>query len=85
MVEGVLMARTAVASTETTDVAAVRKWCAPAETFDESSYVPRTPLGARLTEIRKRIVASGQPLLDWDGIEREVAERRGGVIKEESQ
>lgn len=40
---------------------------------------PRTPLGEKLLEIRRRIVASGQPLLDWDGVEREVAERRGGA------
>jgi len=31
----------------------------------------------RLREIRSSIVASGEPLLDWDDIEREVAERRG--------
>lgn len=37
----------------------------------------RTALGARLMSIRERIVKSGAPLLDWDDIEREVAERRG--------
>jgi hypothetical protein len=47
-----------------------------------SPYVPRTPLGHELMAIRARIVASGQPLLDWDEIEREVAERRGGVPDE---
>lgn len=45
----------------------------------ESDFQPRTPLGRRLWEIRNRILASGEPLLDWDDIEREVAERRGGV------
>jgi len=34
-------------------------------------------LGKRLLKIRKRIVASGEPLLSWNEIEREVAERRG--------
>lgn len=42
-------------------------------------YVPRTELGRRLMAIRQEIVASGTPLLDWDDIEREVAERRGGI------
>jgi hypothetical protein len=37
----------------------------------------RTPLGRHLDEIRKRIKASGQPLLSWEGIDRELAERRG--------
>ncbi len=37
----------------------------------------KTPLGERLMRIRERIVKSGAPLLDWDDIEREVAERRG--------
>lgn len=41
------------------------------------AYTPRTALGRRLWEIRSRIVASGEPLLDWDGIEGELAERRG--------
>ena len=40
---------------------------------------PRTPLGRRLWELRKQIVASGEPLLDWEDLEREIAERRGGV------
>lgn len=35
------------------------------------------PLGAQLRQIREEIVASGEPLLDWEGIEREKAERRG--------
>jgi hypothetical protein len=39
---------------------------------------PKTPLGRRLWEIRARIVASGEPLLGWKEIEREVADRRGG-------
>lgn len=41
-------------------------------------YVPQTPLGRRLWQIRQGIVESGEPLLDWDDVEREVAERRGG-------
>jgi len=37
---------------------------------------PRTPLARELWEIRRRIVESGEPLLDWDDLEREIAERR---------
>lgn len=37
----------------------------------------KTPLGERLMHIRERIIKSGAPLLDWDDIEHEVAERRG--------
>lgn len=35
-------------------------------------------LGERLRKIREEIVASNIPLLDWQGVEREKAERRGG-------
>ena len=37
----------------------------------------RTRLGEQLLRIREKIVASGEPLLSWEDIEREVAERRG--------
>lgn len=46
-------------------------------------FQPKTEFGRRLLEIRKQIVASGEPLLDWEGIQREVAERRGGVQQDE--
>jgi len=46
------------------------------------SYVPRTPLGRKLVELRRAYVEEGGELLDWEGIEREVAERRGGVAEE---
>lgn len=42
-----------------------------------STFEPNTPLGRRLWAIRKRIVASGETLLGWDEIEKEVAARRG--------
>ena len=38
---------------------------------------PRTTLGAELHQIREKIVNSGTLLLDWAGIEQEIAERRG--------
>jgi len=37
----------------------------------------RTELGGVLRKIRADIVASGAPLLDWDALDREIAERRG--------
>ncbi len=46
---------------------------------EEDDYVPRTPLGRLLMEARREVIASGVPLLDWDDLEREVAERRGGA------
>ncbi len=46
---------------------------------------PRTPLGKKLLEIRQRIVASGRPLLDWEDIDREIAEQRGRQGREEER
>ncbi len=40
-------------------------------------YYPKTALGRRLWKIRQHALRSGEPLLDWDGLEREIAERRG--------
>jgi hypothetical protein len=45
----------------------------------EPEFQPRTDLGRRLWELRKEIVAAGAPLLDWDDLEQEIAERRGGI------
>lgn len=50
---------------------------AGSETALDHSQAPVSELGKRLAEIRKRIVASGTPLLTWDEIDAEVAERRG--------
>lgn len=50
----------------------------PVQKEATEEYVPQTPLGRRLWQIRQGIVASGEPLLDWDDLEQEVAERRGG-------
>jgi hypothetical protein len=43
-----------------------------------ASYEPKTSLGKQLKEIRAEIVASGEPLLDWEGIQHGKVERRGG-------
>lgn len=37
----------------------------------------RTAMGGRLRSLRAAILASGEPLLDLDGVRQEVAERRG--------
>ena len=44
-----------------------------------STFTPRTELGRRLWEIRMLGIASGElePLLDWEGVQKEVADRRG--------
>ena len=44
-----------------------------------ATYVPRTELGRKLLALRAEAVRSGIPLLDWDELEREIAERRGGT------
>jgi hypothetical protein len=44
--------------------------------FDRAPQaVARTPLGERLLQIREWIIASGETLLSWEEIEREVAGR----------
>ena len=42
-------------------------------------FHPKTELAKRLWEIRLRSIASGEnkALLDWEGVQKEVAERRG--------
>ena len=49
------------------------------ETPVSSEYQRRTPLGRGLWELRLEGLAAGEELLDWAGLEREVAERRGGT------
>ena len=44
----------------------------------EEEFHARTPIARELWEARQRIIESGEPLLDWDELEREIAERRGG-------
>ncbi|MCY7278806.1 MAG: hypothetical protein LH702_34995 [Phormidesmis sp. CAN_BIN44] len=45
---------------------------------------PTSPLGKKLREIRAQIVASGIPLLNDEELDREIAERRGGVAESSS-
>jgi hypothetical protein len=44
---------------------------------EEEEYEPRTELGGRLWEIRKRVIAAGRATMTWDDIERELSELRG--------
>lgn len=43
-----------------------------------NSQSDRSNFAAKLLEIRQKIVASGQPLLGPEEVEKEIAERRGG-------
>jgi hypothetical protein len=43
----------------------------------------RAVLNQLLTAAREEYARSGEPWLDWNGLEREMAERRGGVRKED--
>lgn len=43
------------------------------------AFQPKSPLGKKLWERRKKILAAGIPSLNKDEIEKEIAERRGGV------
>lgn len=47
------------------------------KTSKSESGSVRTELGRKLREIRRRIVAGGQPLLNLNALDREVGERRG--------
>ncbi len=44
-----------------------------------ASYQPKTPLGRKLLEVRAAMIAAGEPMLTLEEVEREIAERRGGV------
>jgi hypothetical protein len=38
-----------------------------------------------LREARQEFLRSGEPMLSWEGLEREIAGRRDGVIEEEGR
>jgi hypothetical protein len=57
----------------------------PAPKVDPAYEPSRTPLGAELRRIRRRIIESGEPLLTAAQIRREVAERRGGAHRPEDE
>jgi hypothetical protein len=43
----------------------------------------RAELDQLLTAARQEYARSGKPWLDWDGLEREITERRGGFSEDE--
>ncbi|MGL6341532.1 MAG: hypothetical protein ACRC80_20600 [Waterburya sp.] len=49
------------------------------ESLDQQKQPKQTELGRRLRQIRTKIVASGETLLDKEEIEQEVINRRGGL------
>jgi hypothetical protein len=71
------------ASTVTQEVDMETKTETP--TTPTTEKVARTPFGKKLLEIRKRIIASGRPLLDWDDIDREMAAQRRGDWQSEEK
>jgi hypothetical protein len=56
---------------------------AATEVNTQPACQPRTALGKLLWEIRGQILASGEPLLGWDAIDREVLEQRQGPQAQE--
>lgn len=49
------------------------------ESLNEQKQPKQTELGQRLRQIRAKIVASSEPLLNKEEIEQEVINRRGGL------
>jgi hypothetical protein len=47
---------------------------------DPVEFEPKTEFGRKLKALRAEIIASGLPLLSDEEAERELAERRGGVL-----
>lgn len=43
------------------------------------THTPKNQLGERLRQIRTRIITSGEPLLNQEELEKEIASRRGGL------
>ena len=50
------------------------------ESLNEQKQPKQTELGQRLRQIRAKILASGEPLLNRDEIEQEVINRRGNLF-----
>ena len=49
------------------------------ESLNKQKQPKQSELGQRLRQIRAKIVASGEPLLNKEEIEQEVINRRGGL------
>jgi hypothetical protein len=44
---------------------------------EDDSFHPKTELGRLFWESRRKVLASGQPLLNWDDIDRLLSRNRG--------
>lgn len=51
------------------------------ESLNKQKQFKKTQLEQRLRQIRAKIIASGEPLLNQEEIEQEVINRRGGLQK----
>lgn len=69
-----------IAHRESETVTAEDEAQSPSGYVDDIDFVPTTDLGRTLLGLRRQAIAEGQPLLTRSELEREVAERRGGVI-----
>ena len=49
----------------------------PRPTTVRGTFEPKTELGRRLWEIRRKAIAEGMRLLSWEELEQEKAKRRG--------
>ena len=54
-----------------------------AEVTGEEEFHLKARLEQLLGRARQEFLASGQPMLDWEGVEREIAGRRGGASDED--
>jgi hypothetical protein len=54
-----------------------------AEVTNEEELHLKTRFEKLLCEARQEFLDSGEPMLDWDGVEREIARRRGGAGDED--
>ena len=63
---------------EAIDFVEFLKFKTTSTTQHEAELKSKLPLSERLRKIREEIVTSGESLLNWEGVEREKAERRGG-------
>ncbi|GFE67692.1 hypothetical protein [Chroococcus sp. FPU101] len=51
-----------------------------AASHETVNFQPKTELGKKLWELRQKAIAAGKvKFLDWDGIEQEIAQRRGEI------
>jgi hypothetical protein len=55
----------------------------PQQVAKDFSFTPKTELGRDLWAIRQRAIASGMKLLNSEELEKEILQRRGGVLTDD--